>query len=73
VGWRWTDLLAPSRLTVVNCTVRQVVGLRFLDVTWSSRDAKANCAATVALAVNAGNRLADADRASTTTGQPGAR
>jgi hypothetical protein len=68
VGWRWSDLLAPSGSTVVNCTVRQVVGLRFLDVTWSSRDADADCAGTMALAVNAGDRLVDADRASTTTG-----
>jgi hypothetical protein len=66
VGWRWTDYLTPGTLTVTNCTVRQIVGLRLIEITWTSRDANASCAGTVALALNASDRLADADRAGTT-------
>jgi hypothetical protein len=65
-GWRWTDLPTPGRPTLLNCTVRQIVGLRLMEITWSSIDADASCAGTVTLAINAGDSLADADRVGTT-------
>lgn len=65
-AWRWTDLPTSSGPTIMHCTIRQIVGLRYLEITWGTNDTYASCDGTVALAVNAADRLIEADRAGTT-------
>ena len=68
-GWRWKGLLGTGSgsTMVVNCTVSQNIGPRFLQLTWSVRADDVDCLDTVAVAKNAGDRLAETGRATTTT------